>query len=200
MDFWRYNTICFEDIPENEFLNVNLKESKAAHFSNMEIEYLIAWYHKTKMGSPFSITKPAILKYLELNCSNTNDFEGIEKCIGLKRLELHYCIKLLNDRGISSVADTLVHLHINQSKKFRITDEIMKLKNLRVLCLNSCGEIDDLSFLNAFPKLIDFRFVDTKVINGDLSPIVNHPTIRSAGYMNMRNYNINDIEMKRLLL
>lgn len=75
----------------------------------------------------------------------------------------------------------------------------MSLKNLRVLCLNSCGNIENLNFLYQFPNLIDFRFVDTNVLDGDLTPILDPPTIRSVGFMNKRHYNIKEDKMDALL-
>lgn len=89
---------------------------------------------------------PENLLYLELNWSNIHDFLGVEKMNKLKRLELHYCTKLQNDFGLSGLADTLEYLHINQSKKFVPNEELFSLKNLRVLCLNSCGNLENLNF------------------------------------------------------
>jgi hypothetical protein len=37
------------------------------------------------------------------------------------------------------------------------------------------------------------------VLDGDLSPILDHPTIRSVGYMNKKHYNIKNDEMEALL-
>ncbi|WP_231887801.1 hypothetical protein [Fictibacillus phosphorivorans] len=162
------------------------------------IEYLTLWhYKKNKVGSFVEI--PENVLYLELNWSNIQDFLGIEKMKKLKRLELHYCTKLQNDNGLSGLTDTLEHLHINQSKKFVPSDELYSLKNLRVLCLNSCGFLENLNFLYQFPNLIDFRFVNTNVLDGDLTPILNHPTIRSVSYLNKRHYNIKDDKMYALL-
>lgn len=76
---------------------------------------------------------------------------------------------------------------------------MFSLKNLRVLCLNSCGNLENLHFLKQFPNLIDFRFVDTNVLDGDLSPILDHPTIRSVGFLNKRHYNIKDDKMDAML-
>lgn len=198
MDYWRNNTIWFDEIPDNLYLHLDLKEDKLKEMIPQDIEYLILWHHKkSKLGNFVDI--PENLLYLELNRSNIQDFLGIEKMNKLKRLELHYCTKLQYDYGLSKVADTLEHLHINQSKKFVPTEELCSLKNLRVLCLNSCGNLENLSFLNHFPKLIDFRFVDTNVMDGDLSPILEHPTIRSVSFLNKRYYNISDKEMDSLL-
>ncbi|MED4632846.1 hypothetical protein P9443_07945 [Peribacillus frigoritolerans] len=198
MDNWRNNTIWFEQIPDNLQSYINLKEDKFNEMQLENIEYLTLWHHKkNKQGNFVSI--PENLLYLELNRSNIQDFLWIEKMNKLKRIELHYCTNLQNDFGLSVLANTLEHLHINQSKKFVPNEELFSLKNLRVLCLNSCGNLENLNFLNQFPNLIDFRFVDTNVLDGDLSPILDHPTIRSVGFLNKRHYNINDGKMDALL-
>jgi hypothetical protein len=124
------------------------------------------------------------------------NFDGIEKFSNLKRLELHYCVKLENDFGLSRLKDSIEVLHINTSKKFKFTDELLRLKKLKVLCLNACEPIDNLDFLKAFPNLIDFRFVDTNILDGNLKPILEHPTIRTVGYLNKKHYNYNDEKLK----
>ncbi|MFF2499071.1 hypothetical protein [Peribacillus sp. NPDC058075] len=198
MDNWRNNTIWFEQIPDNLQANLNLKEDKFNEMQLENIEYLTLWHHKkSKLDNFESI--PENLLYLELNWSNIQNFLGIEKMNKLKRLELHYCTKLQNDFGMSGLSNTLEFLHIEQSKKFVPNEELLSLKNLRVLRLNSCGNLENLNFLNQFPNLIDFRFVDTNVLDGDLSPILNHPTIRSVGFLNKRHYNIKDDKMDALL-
>ncbi|MGE8021510.1 hypothetical protein ACQKOM_21825 [Peribacillus frigoritolerans] len=198
MDNWRNNTIWFEQIPDNLQSYLNLKEDKFNEMQLENIEYLTLWHHKkNKQGNFVSIPENPL--YLELNRSNLQDFLWIEKMNKLKRIELHYCTKLQNDFGLSVLANTLEHLHINQSKKFVPNEELFSLKNLRVLCLNSCGNLENLNFLNQFPNLIDFRFVDTNVLDGDLSPILDHPTIRSVGFLNKRHYNINDGKLDALL-
>ncbi|MGE5416245.1 MAG: hypothetical protein ACM3UZ_05695 [Acidobacteriota bacterium] len=199
MNFWRNNTIWFDEVPEHLFCQIDLKEEKMKEFRNADIEYLILWHQKhNKFGCLADI--PRSLLYLELNWSNIQNFIGIEKLNTLKRLELHYCTKLHSDIGLSMVANTLEYLHINQSKKFVPTNELYSLKNLRVLCLNSCGNLENLSFLNEFPSLIDFRFVNTNVIDGDLTPIINHKSIRSVGFLNKRPYNISREKMDSLLI
>ena len=162
------------------------------------IEYLILWHSKSSFLGDFT-DFPENLRYLELNLSNIRDFQGIGKLQQLKRLELHYCRNLESDLGLSKLANSLEFLRIDNSKKFVPNDELLALKNLRVLCLNECGRVENLDFLKYFPKIIDFRFVGTTVVNGDLTPIVEHPTIRTVGYMNKRHYNIKDDEMEILL-
>lgn len=117
----------------------------------------------------------------------------------LKRLDLHNCTKLADDTGLSNISDTLEILDINQTKKFVPGKELFALKNLRVFRLYSCGNIDNLSFLNEFPNLIEFSFVDTNVLDGNLAPLLDHPTIRVSYFNNKRHYNISCEKMESLL-
>jgi hypothetical protein len=197
--FGNRNTIWFDQIAFDSYLNLDLKQEKLNILDRMDPEYLLLWYHKSKTRDFSEIPALNNLLYLELNLSNIENFGFIGKFPSLKRLELHYCTKLLNDKGISKISNTLEHLHINQSKKFILSDELFNLKNIRVLCLNSCGNIESLDFLKHFPKLIDFRFVNTNVLNGDLTPIIEHPTIRSVGFLNKRHYNISENRMEVMI-
>ncbi|WP_228520558.1 hypothetical protein [Flavobacterium sp. CSZ] len=137
--------------------------------------------------------------YLELNCANIKNFTGLEKFNNLKRLELHYCVKLQEDRGLNQIRNSLEFLHINQSKKLKFTDELLKLKKLKVLCLNACAPIENLNFLNSFPNLIDFRFVNTNILDGNLKPILEHPTLRTVGFLNKKHYNYKSEKIKQEL-
>jgi hypothetical protein len=188
---WRFNTIWFEKLEQNKIFQKDFKENIIAtenkDFDNSE--YAIIWHLKEKLKSFDNLTKNDNLSYLELNWANIKNFDGIEMFKNLKRLELHYCVKLESDLGLSKLKDSLEFLHINTSKKFKFTGELMQLKKLKVLCLNACGPIQNLDFLKYFPNLIDFRFVDTNVLDGNLKPIIDHPTIRTVGFLNKKHYN-----------
>lgn len=80
MDYWRYNTMWFEEIPENLYSHINLKAEKLGleGIKSQDIEYLVLWHHKkNKLGNFSDI--PESLRYLELNWSNIQIFIGIEK-------------------------------------------------------------------------------------------------------------------------
>ena len=195
---WRFNTIWFEQLEQNKIFQKDFKENIIAtenkDFDNAE--YAIIWHLKEKINSFDNLSENDNLSYLELNWANIKNFDGIEKFRNLKRLELHYCVKLESDLGLSRLKDTLEFLHINTSKKFKFTDELLQLKKLKVLCLNACGPVDNLDFLKNFPNLIDFRFVDTNVLDGNLKPILDHSTIRTVGFLNKKHYNYKDDKFK----
>ncbi|WP_316821943.1 hypothetical protein [Pedobacter gandavensis] len=195
---WRFNTIWFEQLEKDTFFEKDFKENTIAASNNTfeNSEYAILWHLKEKLNSFGALSESDKLLYLELNWANIKDFIGIEKFRNLKRLELHYCVKLENDQGLSQLRDSVEFLHINSSKKFKFSNELLGLKKLKVLCLNNCGSIENLNFLNDFPSLIDFRFVNTNILDGNLNPILDHPTIRTVGFLNKRHYNFKDEKLK----
>lgn len=188
MDNWKNNTIWFEDIPENDLLWLDYKKNKSDITKFLDKKYAVLWHYNTKNKDFSEIPINHQIEYMELNLSNCMSFRGVERIKGVKRLELHYCTKLESDDGLSALKDSIEWLHINTSKKLRISSEILSLKQLKVLCLNNCGAIENLKFLEYFPDLVDFRFVDTKIIDGDLTPLLKHPSLISAGFINKRNY------------
>ncbi len=193
---WRFNTIWFDQILESNIFHCNYKDKLLSQNKFEDVEYAMTYYYKYK-GLAFDKLPPSDrLLYLDMSFANIKDLGGINKFKSLKRLELHYCVKLENDKGIGQLSNNLAFLHINVSKKFKFTDELLRLKKLRVLCLNGCGSLDSLDILNNFPNLIEFRFVDTNVLDGNLKPILEHPTIRTVGFLNKRHYNYSDDKIK----
>lgn len=195
---WRFNTIWFDKLDQSKIFWKDFKEkvikSENKIFENSE--YATLWHLKDKLYSFDTLCESDSLLYLELIWANVKDFEGIKKFRNLKRLELLSCVKLESDRGLSQISDSLEFLYISGSKKFKFSNELLKLKKLKVLCLNRCGSIESLDFLGEFPNLIDFRFVDTNVLDGNLNPILEHPTIRAAGFLNKRHYNLKDDKLE----
>jgi hypothetical protein len=193
---WRFNTIWFDQIPDSNIFNCNYKDKLFSENKFEDVEYATTCYFKYK-GLAFDLLPQSDrLLYLDMSLANIKDFSGIDRFKNLKRLELHHCVKLENDKGLGQLGDKLEFLHINLSKKFKFTDELLRLKKLKVLRLNTCGQLDNLDFLNNFPNLIDFRFVDTNVLDGNLKPIIDHPTIRTVGFINKRHYNYRDDKIK----
>jgi hypothetical protein len=191
---WTYNTIWTEQLSADKLQNIkctNTKESLSRHISG---SYFILndFKPKDRCFDNFPAITTAI--FLELNLSNVHSFKGISKLGPIKRLELHYCTKLERDKGLSEIKNHIEWLHINHSKKFSAVEDLFSLKKLKVLCLNNCAAIENLQFLKEFPELIDFRFVNTNVIDGDLTPLLEHPSLQNVGFLNKRHYNLKEKE------
>jgi len=191
---WTYNTIWTEQLPSGQFQNVTCTNTKANLSEHIPGSYFIVnnFKPKNRCFDSFSAITTAI--FLELNLSNIHSFHGISNLGPIKRLELFYCTKLEKDDGLSELKDDIEWLHINQSKKFSANEDLLKLKKLKVLCLNSCAPLENLQFLKEFPELVDFRFVNTDVLDGDLTPLLEHPRLLNAGFRNKRHYNLKENE------
>jgi len=187
---WTYNTIWYDQLEDGEFNNVIFDKYENIWQVPDESSYYIVQDFKPKLKKISSLKGLADLKYLELIRSNIQSFEGIDSIGRIKRLELHYCTKIESDKGISALSDDIEWLHLNMCRKFRMTDELLSLSNLKVLCLNACAPIESLEFLSYFPNLVDVRFVGTNILDGDLRPLLEHQNLLNAGFLNKRHYNL----------
>lgn len=196
---WTYNTIWTDQLPPSELRIADLSVSPSAKGSLGGGSYLFVRGFKSVLNSLEDFSVKGSVKYLQLTMSNITSLKGLSSLGKVKRLELDYCLKLQSDGGISEVADSLEWLNITQAKKFPLGQEVMGLSQLKVLCLNNCAPLQDLEFLNYFPNLLDFRFVETKVISGDLSPLLRHPKLCSVGFLDKRHYNMRSSEVEEKL-
>ena len=164
---------------------------------NDALRYLFVMHHKSADGDLGNLDVPAQLTYLELLSSNARNIGVLPA--GLRRLELRRCVKLETAQGLAASCPELRHLHLKTSRKFQDLSSLFKLKRLEVLCLNGCGDLPDLKFLARFPRLRDFRFVDTNVLDGDLSPLLSLPKLESIGTMDKRHYSHTTAEIMAAL-
>jgi len=185
--FWKdeHFTIRWEVIPESARWIGEWRDFRRLP-RNDALRYLILWHHKTDDGGLGNIDLPASLRYLHLNWSNAKNIWPVPP--GIRRLEMHYCLKLQLARGLAAGCPDLRHLHLNMCRRFQDLPNILKLKKLEVLCLNDCGNLPSLDFLARYPQLRDFRFVNTNVSDGDLSPLLSHPGLENVGTLDKRHY------------
>lgn len=197
--YWKSNHINFDSIPEGMYVKFDWKEKKIGGIDFSNCKYLIIWHHQNKDKDFENLPDIEDLEYLEINWSSSTSLKGLSKYKSLKRLELHYCTKVESLDGIENLNQDIEYIHINQSKKLKGHERVTQLKELRTLCFNDCGVIENLSFLKDLPFLQDFRFVNTNIADGNLMPLINHPTITHAGFLNKKHYSHKDIQVDSLL-
>ncbi len=196
---WTFNTVWFDQLPGAVFRSVDFAEpgTTATLLSGAQYLHVRSFASATRDFADF--TADSSVEYVELAVGNVQSFKGISRLRSLCRLELHYCLKLETDAGLAEAPKSLRWLHVNQSRKLHLGDELLGLSQLRVLCLNNCAPLPSLEFLASFPYLLDFRFVGTTVLSGDLAPILRHPTLCSVGFLNKRHYNMKFEEIEQRL-
>ncbi len=136
------------------------------------------------------------LQHLTVVWSNVKSFRELAPQAALKQIDLEYCTKLESLEGVEISKNSLIHLQINNSKKLNNHDFVTQLENLEILRLNACGEVDNIRFLRQMHKLNSFAFVDTNVLDGDLSPLFN---LESVGFLNKRHYSHTDLEVDEII-
>lgn len=173
------------------------------NFSSLKTltELRISGYNKKTMEDFKEMTS---LRKMILWDPIIKDLTGIEQCVSLNYADIFRAKKLLSLESIIHL-DSLAYLHILSCPKLSDTSEIFALKNLRVLKIGKCrgikellpvkysgvetlqlDSINNLHFISKMPKLKQLLFED--VVDGDLSPLLNHPTLSYLHFPNKKKY------------
>lgn len=107
---------------------------------------------------------------LLLNKSTMSTLNGIEYFKHLKTLKLIYMANLTDISAISGAA--LENLGIQNAKKITDYSVIGTCKRLSRLRVIDSAPIRSLSFIEELSRLQSFRFINTDVIDGNLSPLL----------------------------
>lgn len=81
-------------------------------------------------------------------------------------------------------------------KKIKNYGVVSQIKGLKILRFNDCGSIPNIRFLKEMPNLEDFRFVDTNVLDGDLTPCFG---LKSVGFFKKKHYSHTPGELNAIL-
>ncbi len=197
--YWKNKHIRLNNLPKEIYVNFNWKETNYKTLDYSNCKYLVIWHHQNKDKNFNNLPEIENLEYLEINWSSSNSLIGLEKYKKLKRLELHYCTKIESLSGIDNINTGIEYIHIEQSKKLKGHADIIKLQNLETLCFNDCGLVENIDFILNLKNLVDFRFVNTNILDGQLEPLIKHPKLKNAGFLNKRHYSHKDKEIKMVL-
>ncbi len=168
-----------------EFLSIDWHLKFPDLSVNSKLKELEIWKFKPKSKSFKEIKLPESLESLEITESNILDLEGLS-LPNLKVFEGYYCSTLKSLNGIQNFSSSLTNFALENSRKVSDYEYLQKCKNLTKLRLSSCGDIDNLRWLNKLKALRFFSFVGTKLIDGDTSPCIG---IDYVAFNNQRHFN-----------
>ena len=155
----------------------NLEECREFYFNkrlvNIEsckkLRYLRALKYKPKSGDFSELPFIPSLEVLKLLYLTPTSFKGIERFTHLKNIMLYRAHKLESLDDLLSLADVLEEFELNGKTKIFDYQALGKLRVIKRVFLNNVGDIKDLSFLETMPSLNHFAFMDSNVVDGDLS-------------------------------
>ena len=203
---------CIIDFGEMKKLQkVNLSwSSQYSNFNSLStlIELRIVGYNKSSLEDFRQMTE---LKKMILWDPTINSLMGIEGCLSLNYMDLFRAKKLQSLKGIERL-NKLEYLDILSCHKLLDISAVFELENLRKLTIAKCknvkeislveessieflhlDSIDNLYFISKMPKLKYLHFENIE--NGDLSPLLNHPTLSIVDFPNKKKYTHTRLEI-----
>lgn len=141
-----------------------------------------------------SISGLSNLRHLMLVSPEITDLRGIASLINLSSLNIVMGKKLVTISGIESRLDTLREVMFEKCKLVKDMEKVSLLQRLKILGLIDCGSLASLSFVNYMPSLEDLRFVNTDIIDGDMTPCLR---LKNAGFLWKKHYSHRPEEIKK---
>ena len=134
-----------------------------------KLKSLRALKYKPKSGNFSELPFIPSLEVLKLLYLTPTSFKGIERFAHLKNIMLYRAHKLESLDDLVSLADVLEEFELEGKTKIFDYQALGKLRVIKRVFLNNVGDIKDLSFLETMPSLNHFAFMDSNVVDGDLS-------------------------------
>ena len=155
----------------------NLEDCREFYFNKRQInidsckklKFLRALKYKSKSGDLSELPFIPSLEVLKLLYVNAISLKGIERFSYVKAISLYRAHKLESLDDLVSLSDVLEEIELEGKTKIFDYHALGKLRVVKRLFLNNVGDIKDLSFLETMPSLKHFAFMDSNVVDGDLS-------------------------------
>ena len=170
----------FADLTE---LSTDWKSSDVLPDSHSGLQRLSLWGFNSKSRDLRGLPAYRHLFSLKLVQGSLETLDDIEKYQSLREAEFAYLRRLKMVRAIGTCGvETLEFDSCRNIEDFAL---LAKCERLKLLRYSHCGSLQSLSPLKNFKALENFRFVDTNILDGDLSPLLR---LKSTGFMMKRHY------------
>jgi hypothetical protein len=132
------------------------------------------------------------LKDLSLVRPLMTSLAGVEHLVSLQRISVYGATKLRSIASVSALR-ALTTLELEACKK---VEDINQLRSgsLQRFILSNCGSIPNLRFVTDLPSLKTFTFVDTRIEDGDLSPVLH---LEYVAFDDKRHYSHRYADLER---
>lgn len=164
------NTLHFDRLKNLKLLSISWHKNlfKNAELSNLAS--LSLWKYKSKANDLTDFPKFNLLQELELVQSTITSLNGISNFQKLNKIGLHYLSKLERLGPLNLPA--LKTFRSDHCKKKIDHEQLGTCLNLEDLKLHRSGSIKSVQFIKNLRKLKSFRFMDTDILDGDLTPLL----------------------------
>ncbi len=176
---------------------------KMTHIEDLDLQsckHLTLWYYNPQNHSLDNIPNIPELETLRIYHSNITTLDNIERFQRLQVLDLQYLSKLENVDSISSLR-YLDCLYIFSSKKIKNIENVLVSMPITDLKICDCGCLPSLNFITGIPNLKRFSFAGTKILDGDMTPLLSDCIHLSwCGFDNKKVYSHKSDEINKILV
>jgi len=140
------------------------------------------------------------LEHLSLLNAKISSLAGIspDNCIEFMGL---YNLKNLTSLYFIQNFSKLKKLELDGCKRIGSIEEVKGLDKLRYLSFNNVGRIDSLKPLLGLERLEEVYFYEnTNIEDGDLSPLLDLPSLRALSFQDRKHYSHSLSELERILI
>lgn len=196
-----------ESISNLEYLGLQCEFTKAPDFSKLKKLKVFKAQWRPKAKTIFScgelnrlnivnypsenlkkLNRMSLLRRLQLTSKKIRTLSGIEELSSLSTLDLAYCPRLEDLSGIDKCQQIEI-VEIENCKRVYDIAILSELKNLKEIVLIDCGKVKSLRPLAHSQSLESITFIgDTTIEDGDLTSLLNIPTLKKMWFANKRHY------------
>lgn len=164
-----------------------------------ELRKLHAFGFRSKQSGLSSLAGCVRLERLCLVRPGITSLGDIDALEDLRYLDIAYAPKIEDLTPLAASNVDLREIHLTNLKNISDYAPLARIRRLRRLILSRCAPMADLAWTKGMDYLDFFTFVETKVLNRELSPLLSLPLLRTASAGNRRDYSHTDKELDTLI-
>ncbi len=178
--------IDFSAFPFLERCALEWRPKARSVFDCQSLRHLFVNRYKGKSIEPF--TKLTGLETLGILNAPISDLRGVGRLKHLRKLRLGNLRTLKSLEGLDELGE-LEELTLQGCRKVEDIAPLSKLHNLKILNISENGNISSLKPIEPLEKLIAlFFYGSTKIMDGDLQPLVSKTGLTNLAFQNRRHY------------
>ncbi|MCX7424705.1 MAG: hypothetical protein NTW96_03610 [Planctomycetia bacterium] len=186
--------IDFSVFPELEELSIDWHPKVTFPESSKALKSLTLRNYRPQSKDFTELPDFSNLQFLKVVRTPVNSLAGLRRFKKLVFLDLAYLSKLERIAGLD--AYSLEELRFDVCRKITDHEHVATLPRLWKLILGDCGTVPSLKFLDRMSTLRWFSFVDTNVLDGDMTPCFR---LEYAGTLNKKHYSHTSEEIKAII-